>query len=708
MRWLVVAALAGCYSPALTPDLPCSETNDCPEGQTCDLSSLSCVTEIPPVRRFARLAAGRHHACGIEFDSDDDGGGTMWCWGDNSAGQLAIAGPFSPAPLQIGGDDDWIAVSAADAESMGIRADGSLWVWGEFEFTGELRQLGVGTEWASISAGYLADCALDVEGAMTCGFLGTADLARPGTWKQVAAHDARVCAIDADDRLFCWGQNDEAEIDGDDSTDDVADPFELMPGSRFLDVAAGADHTCAVRDDGAAFCVGSCRFGQLGDGRDPLRECAGTTPITQVLGDGYAQIAAFDYHTCAVRDDGNVLCWGRGDVGQTGSGVERHADPRLALGNGRWIEVVAGDTFTCARDLDGATFCWGANDLGQLGDGNGGHVRVPEQVAAGGQWQTVRAGDRSTCAIERNGSLWCWGRNGRGELGDGSRRQASRPVQIGASVDWTDVSVGRDHACGIRAEQLYCWGAQTESVEGEELLEPTPLGDGDDWREVQAATWTTCGLRGNDDTAELWCWDVGEEPERIGTDTGWSSLTARNGPLVQDWSMCALRDGRAYCLIGATLVPQATAVTDFVQLRSGFQHHCGLRADETAWCWGTNGFGELGTDDVEGATADAVAVENDAGFRSIAAAWGFTCAVEIDSELVCWGRNDRGGLADGTTDDSFLPVNLGGTDWYAVSAGRDHMCALREDDSLWCWGSDDTDQLGRGLGGSTTPVRVVP
>ncbi len=699
---VAVVLLGGCYAPTVADGLPCSESYDCPDGQACDVATGTCFVDPPDSRVLQYLSVGGDHACGIGKAFESDPGGTLWCWGSNSDRQLGSDGPASVVPIQVGTDDDWVTVTAGVSETIGIRVGGTMWAWGE---SNPVSQVGAGTEWQRAFAGDRGECALDVDGALWCSVVDGITPEDPGPWRYAETNDQHICAIDPDDRLFCWGQNDEGEV-GNGSTTDVDAPFEVMPGAAFLDVATAANHTCAVRDDGVAFCWGDCQFGQLGDGADPVRECDDhvTTP-TQVLGDGYVDVSAFDAHTCAVRADRTIACWGYGAEGETGAGVERHADPRVVLGN-NWTFVAAGRSSTCAHDANARAFCWGANGVGQLGDGNGGHVREPEQIAAGASWRAVHAGDRSTCAIENNGSLWCWGRNGRGELGTGSTLQAGIPTQVGDAIDWDDVSVGRDHGCGVLGGFLHCWGAQSVDVLGGDLLAPVELGVGDGWTDVAAATSYTCALHGD---GELWCWEVGRSPTRIDDALGWSGLTSSNDT-VQDSTICAIRDGRASCIRGdLAVLAQAPNVTDFQQISTGYQHSCGIRADGTAWCWGTNGYGELGNDTVVDRSDDAVPVALEGELRDIATGLNFSCGVLMDSTLWCWGRNTQGNLGDGSSVfSSFEPVRITGDGWLAVSAGRDHACALRDDDTLWCWGSDDNDQLGRGLGGSTTPVRVLP
>ena len=65
------------------------------------------------------------------------------------------------------------------------------------------------------------------------------------------------------------------------------------------------------------------------------------------------QVSAGVDHTCGVRPDGLVECWGLDDVGQ--------ADPPA----GTFSQVGAGNWFTCGVTANGGVMCWGADDFGQ-------------------------------------------------------------------------------------------------------------------------------------------------------------------------------------------------------------------------------------------------------------------------------------------------------------------------------------------------------
>src|SRR5690349_15279997 len=73
-----------------------------------------------------------------------------------------------------------------------------------------------------------------------------------------------------------------------------------------------------------------------------------------------------------------------------------------------WAFVDAGVTHTCALRPDQSLWCWGDNHYGQLGLGDRKQHVKPTQVAGAHDWALMSAGDRVTCGIRTDATLWCW------------------------------------------------------------------------------------------------------------------------------------------------------------------------------------------------------------------------------------------------------------------------------------------------------------
>jgi hypothetical protein len=125
---------------------------------------------------WASVSAGGFHPCGIRTT------GTLWCWGANLTGQVGDGTTVErPEPVQVGSATTWETVSAGhdyEGHTCGVRAAGSLWCWG-YNGRGHLgdgtdttrvapTQVGVGTEWAEVSAGLVGSCGLSDSGTASC------------------------------------------------------------------------------------------------------------------------------------------------------------------------------------------------------------------------------------------------------------------------------------------------------------------------------------------------------------------------------------------------------------------------------------------------------------------------------------------------------------------------------------------------------------
>jgi alpha-tubulin suppressor-like RCC1 family protein len=181
-------------------------------------------------------------------------------------------------------------------------------------------------------------------------------------------------------------------------------------------ITAAYGHSCALRDDGRAFCWGDNEFGQLGDGTVEQR----LTPVAvQGLGNGVKAIAAGGAQTCALMVSGELKCWGRNDVGQLGLGFTDglpHPQPNLVRG-------LAGPVLSIAMSVGGHP-AFDPTD-------NGG------PVAMGADDGTEDESDGwlgHTCVVLEQGRVQCWGANSYGQLGDGSFTRRPFPGDLFSPV----------------------------------------------------------------------------------------------------------------------------------------------------------------------------------------------------------------------------------------------------------------------------------
>jgi alpha-tubulin suppressor-like RCC1 family protein len=148
----------------------------------------------------------------------------------------------------------------------------------------------------------------------------------------------------------------------------------------------------------------------------------------------------------------------------------------------------------------------------------------------------------------------------------------------------------------------------------------------------------------------------------------------------------------------------------FIALTAGRSHTCALTGDGTAYCWGANASGQLGT----GTQLNALTPTRVSGLLTFAAISGgdaHTCAITAGGEAYCWGNNDQGRLGIGTTAlVSTVPQPVvGSLAFGAISAGEAHSCGITTNGDAYCWGSNDSGRLGIGTtdAQSLVPVAVT-
>jgi alpha-tubulin suppressor-like RCC1 family protein len=514
------------------------------------------------------------------------------------------------------------------------------------------------------------------------------------------------------------------------------DPSVRATGQEQL--ALGNAHTCAI-DAGDVRCWGANESGELGYGNtDDIGddEPAASAGVVDIGGKAIA-IAAGLRHTCVIRSDGQVLCWGDGLNGKLGYGnTDSIGDDETPASVGpvplgrRAVSIAAGDEHTCALLNTGEIRCWGSSLYGQLGYGNTASIgdnELPTSVpgvtlgaAAQGQAVAVVAGAHHTCALLATGRVRCWGQNSSGQLGRANTSSiygsllAPYDPQFGADpVEFPDgrhavsLTAGRDHTCAVLDDGLVsCWGEgssgqlgygntadigdnEAPSAAGTVVLDHPAIS-------VSAGNLHTCAIL---DTGATRCWGSGNDG-RLGR-------------------------GNTSTVLNPTYVNPISLGNEVIAIESGRSHTCARLADGGIRCWGAGSFGRLGygnTDSIGDDELPSSVAELDLGVSpyptALASGDAHTCALISNGEVRCWGANDFGQLGYGNTNavgDDEDPSTAGavalGNEAKAIAAGASHTCAVLVNGLVRCWGNGGSGRLGLAntdsIGDDETPDSVA-
>ncbi|MGH7327705.1 MAG: RCC1 domain-containing protein [Polyangiaceae bacterium] len=245
-------------------------------------------------------------------------------------------------------------------------------------------------------------------------------------------------------------------------------PSDTTHFTDVVQIAAGKDHTCALRSTGEVFCWGDNSLGQLGNSAS----AGSPTPLKVANLVAIRAIAAGNNHTCALDGNdtsgGKVYCWGSDSQGQLGSSPAGGFSgiPQTLASPTDLIGITAGTDYTCGFDSGGGVFCWGANDKAQLGLPHSASQTTPVTPSVPSGANEMSAGSEVTCAISSN-ALECWGTSNHGEIpvpqDGGALEYAPTNVDItvgDAGIKIAHVASGSTHVCATDTGGLaYCWGS---------------------------------------------------------------------------------------------------------------------------------------------------------------------------------------------------------------------------------------------------------
>jgi alpha-tubulin suppressor-like RCC1 family protein len=280
------------------------------------------------------------------------------CWGDNRSGQLGTGDTETKLiPTRVGGLVGDVAKATNGAgHGCAQMSNGALYCWG-------------GNAAGQLGTGDTQPHPLPVKVDM------------PVAVDRLSAGASFTCVRGVDNSLWCFGANEHGQL-GLGNTTAQTKPMSVAPLSgQVVRVSTGAAHTCVFTADGAVWCWGDNSQGQLGTGDTMPR----SSPVKIAAAGSVTQIFAGGSHTCALRVDGSLWCWGSNRFGQLGTGDTNNRLSPVAIAPadlGTSVSAAyAGGAHTCAVKVDLSVWCWGSNQYGQLGVDVGPLQKAPLQVS---------------------------------------------------------------------------------------------------------------------------------------------------------------------------------------------------------------------------------------------------------------------------------------------------------------------------------------
>lgn len=363
----------------------------CIAGAFAMAAASAHADPIIGIASLPKISAGSEHMLLAKTD------GTVWSWGRDQWGQLGLGaqGGTSGTPKQISALSGVVSVVARESFSMALKADGTVWVWGESS-NGRMGP-------------YNSRSTVPVQVTGLSSIVGID-----------AGWGFSAYAIDSAGRVWGWGRNGYGELGSGSATPASTTAPTLIAGlSNVVDLRAADTSAIALRADGQVY-----QWGGL-DAPAPIQAVSGVADAAAIGADAVNNANAY----FAVLRSGGVMSWG-----DTSSAVTRCGQPKQSgvtvfpaaslTGFANITSVSSGingdDVF-----LDSAGQAWtcGGGSDGQQGDGTTtgtttgtkvGPLKVTQSIA----FANVSTGG-SAAAIAQDGSVWTWGQKGNGVQGDG-------------------------------------------------------------------------------------------------------------------------------------------------------------------------------------------------------------------------------------------------------------------------------------------------
>ena len=504
---------------------------------------------------------------------------------------------------------------------------------------------------------------------------------------------------------------------------------------NIVDIAAGYYFNLVLDSDGYVYSFGYNGYGQLGDGKTqsvsiPTR-IEGLTNIKKVY--------AYKNTSMAIDEEGNIYVWGDGYTKTptkinfyNNKAVEINGKLILSEDGGVWylsnspskiaglsniVDIASGDNYYAALDTKGQVWVWGYNGYGQLSQANRSNISTPTLVKVTKEVQDgkveyetltdiveLNAGNNSLQMVSKSGTLYAAGYSAYGQLGTGAYTNYVTIATKAANMNQTKfVDTNSYHSVASdRNGFVYTTGYNAYGELGDggytnrnkySVIGDTYVNVGDnsisieegDTKQITATLDNKFNLIV--DTVDDQNMTYKSLNTDIATIDGAGNITAKQMGTVEIIVTHTITNKTATIFV--QVVPEEKTTVPKVEI--GNTHMAALKADGTVWTWGSNTYGQLGTQNNISKTSPIKVPELE-DVRDICVGYYDTIAVKQDGTVWAFGYNGYGQLGDGTGTNRNTPTQVIKSDGapltkiVKVSAGTYRTVALDEDGNVWTWG----------------------
>jgi alpha-tubulin suppressor-like RCC1 family protein len=336
-----------------------------------DRVNKSSPTQIGSQTNWSKIAiSSRTQTRGTVAAIKTDG--TLWLWGHGTYGQLGNGSNISrSSPTQVGALTSWSDV-AVEGEGIGviaIRTDGTIWTWGNSEYTGMLGHNN------------------------RTNYNSPKQVGSDTTWSKIAVSTGVAAAIKTNGTLWLWGYNSYGQL-GQGDTTRRSSPTQVGSGTDWAalpDNTGGGVWMGAIKTNGTLWTWGGNWQTQTGSNRS-----GNFNPVapTQQTGSNWSKLYVGNDHGLGIKTDGTLWGWGNNSRYQLTNSVSNYGAITQIGTNTNWADIGTGYYETIGLKTDGTIWAWGRDSSGQLGLNGAavGYVQSPTQIGTGTNWGAVCVG----------------------------------------------------------------------------------------------------------------------------------------------------------------------------------------------------------------------------------------------------------------------------------------------------------------------------